>query len=44
VRLDTIDASGQRTVALALDSSALKVADGFRDKIEIRYVVRGRKP
>lgn len=44
VRMDTLESSGQRVVALALDTPALKVADGFRDKIEIRYIVRNRAP
>ncbi len=42
VRLETLDSSGRITVGLSLPPASLKIADGFKDKVDISYVIGKR--
>ena len=42
VQLDEIRSSGQKTVSLAIEPSAIRLADGFKDEVEIRFTLRRR--
>ena len=43
VLLENLHESGQITVGLALESPALKVADGFKNKVLVHYILGKRK-
>lgn len=44
VHLENLRASGQISVNLALEAASLKVADDFRDKVDVRFTVVQRTP
>ena len=43
VPLENLRQSGQITVGLALESPALKIADGFKNKVVVDYTLAKRK-
>jgi len=44
IQLENLRASGQTTVGLALAPASLKIADGYRDKVDVTYVIGKRAP
>jgi uncharacterized protein (TIGR00159 family) len=44
VQLENLQSSGRITVGLALAPASLKIADGYKEKIEVSYVTGKRQP
>lgn len=44
VQLENLQSSGRITVGLALAPASLKIADGYKEKIEVSYIIAKRQP
>ena len=44
VQLENLQDSGQITVGLALEPASLKIADGYKNKVDVYYTLEKRKP
>jgi diadenylate cyclase len=44
VRLDNLEVSGQLTTPLTLDTSGIRIVEGSKDRVEVRYTIRRRSP
>ena len=42
VRLENLPKSGQKTVSLTIESSSIKIVEGYRDKVDVRFTIRRR--
>jgi diadenylate cyclase len=42
VRLENLQGSGHKTVSLTIEPSSIKIVEGYKDKVDVRFTIRRR--